>query len=273
MSTRSSLKKMSHTKGQSSGWAAFDFKQKQKQGLEPEVVQDPFPVIASKLNSLRSGEKLLKNNHALVKSFSSVLHPSNNFPALKENENDETMFISGDSDCNYPNSVPLKDDSLAIKMLREQHCWAEYGLIEDILAAVSNDVSKASTLLETMASSVNFEEHIMASAVNFEDKNESIVPRSATLADIPHDKTNKGLSSENPMDRAPCSSPLIGHHKDYEKDRVGGNASLVQGFSGLGNLRFSAGLLNSVPVEPEWEEDDVYLSHRMNALRVMRYAC
>lgn len=273
MSARSSLKKMPQAKGQCSGWTAFDFKQRQKQGLESEVAQDPFPAIASKPNSLRQGEKLLKNNHAMVKPFSSVLHPSNNFPPLKENGNDKTMFLSGDSGGNYCSSVPLKDATLAIKMLKEQHCWAENSLIEDVLAAVSNDVSKASTLLETMASSVNFEEHNMASKVNSEDQNESIVPQSTTLADIPRDKTNKGLSSENRMDLAPFASTLAGHLKDYDKHHEGGNASPVQGYTGYGNLRFNTGLLNSVPVEPEWDEDDVYLSHRMNALRLMRYEC
>lgn len=268
MAARSSLKKMSQAKGQSSGWAAFDFKQRQKQGIESEVAQDPFPAIASNPNSLRQGKKLLKNNHAPVKSFSSVLLPSNNFPALKANRNDKTMPSSHDSGGNYCSTVPLKDDTLAIKKLKDQHLWAENSLIEDVLAAVSNDVSKASKLLETMASSVNFEELKMASAVNSGDQNESIVPRSATLADILCDKmTDKGLSSENLMDLAP-----FGHHKNYDKDYGGGNDSIVQGFSDYGNSRSNTGLLNSVPVEPEWEEDDVYLSHRMNALRVMRSA-
>ncbi|XP_028808779.1 uncharacterized protein LOC114763322, partial [Neltuma alba] len=272
MSARSSLKKMSQAKGQSSGWAAFDFKQRQKQGLESEVAQDPFPAIASKRNSLPQGEKMLRNNHALLKSFSSVLLPSINFPAAKENGNNKTMFLSGDSGGNHRSAVPLKDATLATKKLKEQHCWAENSLIEDVLATVSNDISKASTFLEAMASSVNFEEHIMASAVNSEDQNESIVPRSAALADIPCDKANKGLALENPTDLAPFGSTHSGHHKDYDKDHEGGKTSLVQSFSGHENLRFNTGLLNSVPVEPEWEEDDVYLSHRMNALRVMRSA-
>jgi hypothetical protein len=36
------------------------------------------------------------------------------------------------------------------------------------------------------------------------------------------------------------------------------------------NMKLILGHLKSIPVEPEWEEDDVYLSHRKNALRMMR---
>ncbi|XP_068669137.1 uncharacterized protein [Aristolochia californica] len=37
-------------------------------------------------------------------------------------------------------------------------------------------------------------------------------------------------------------------------------------------VQMIAGQLFSVPIEPEWEEDDVYLNHRKDALRMMRSA-
>ncbi|KAF9660860.1 hypothetical protein SADUNF_Sadunf19G0007600 [Salix dunnii] len=37
-------------------------------------------------------------------------------------------------------------------------------------------------------------------------------------------------------------------------------------------MKLILGHLKSIPVEPEWEEDDLYLSHRKNALRMMRLA-
>lgn len=36
------------------------------------------------------------------------------------------------------------------------------------------------------------------------------------------------------------------------------------------NMKLILGHIRSFPVEPEWEEHDVYLSHRRNALRMMR---
>ncbi|KAF7845014.1 Smr (small MutS-related) domain protein [Senna tora] len=261
ISTRSSFKKMSGAKGQSSGWAAFDLKQKQKQRLESEVDKDPFPAISSRPDSFQLGEKLLKNNNSPVKSFSSVLRPSKNFPTLKENSNSKTITLGCDSGAKYCNN-PMKDVTLAIKKLKEKHCWAEDNLIEDVLVAVDNDVTKASTLLETMAPSVNSEEHKMASMV-----------KPTALGDSPSDlKTDKSLFSENIMDLTPYNSSPNGHHEDNNRDQEDGNNSLVQHFSDYGNLRWNTELLNSVPVEPEWEEDDVYISHRMNALRVMRSA-
>lgn len=282
MSARSSLKKMSRAKGQSSGWAAFDLKQRQKQGLESEDDKDPFPAISSTPDSLQLGEKLPKNNHIPVKSFSSVLLSSKNFPALKGNGNSKPKSLGCDSVGKYCSAIPLKDVTLAIKKLKEQHNWAENSLIEDVLATVSNDVTRASTLLERMASSVDFEELKLDSSVNFEDQkmasvvnseepNESIIPGPTTSSDIPCDeKMDKILFSDNLVDLTPFSSTLSGHHKDDNKDLEDGNDYLVEHFSDYGNLAYNTGLLSSVPVEPEWEEDDVYISHRMNALRVMR---
>lgn len=283
ISARSSLKKMSRVKGQSSGWTAFDLKQKQKQGLESEVDRDPFPALSSTSNSsLRSSDKLLKYNHVPEKSFSSVLLPCKNFPALKESGNSKSTMLGCDSGGKYCSTIPVKDIDLAIKKLKEQHCWAESSLIEDILAAVGNDVNNASTVLETMACSVNFEELKLdsttnfeeqktGSAVNFDEQNELIIPGPTTSDNIPCcEKTDKGLSLGNVMDLSLFSSTHSGHQNKNLED---GSASLVQHFSDNGNMRCNIGLLKFVPVEPEWEEDDVYISHRMNAMRVMRYEC
>lgn len=281
ISARSSLIKMSRAKGQSSGWAAFDLKQRQKPGLESEVDKDPFPAISRAPDSLQLGEKLLRNKHIPVKSFSSVLLPSKNFPALKENGNSKTTMSGCDSSGKYCSAIPPEDVTSAIKKLGEQHHWAESNLIEDVLAAVNNDVTKASTLLETMGSSFELEklkfdssvilgEHKVASVVKSKS-DESTIPRPTTLHDVPLDeKPDRSLFSENLGDLTLFSSSPSDHPKENNKDLGDGKTSPSERFSHYDNLRCNAGLLNSVPVEPEWVEDDVYISHRMNALRTMR---
>lgn len=38
-------------------------------------------------------------------------------------------------------------------------------------------------------------------------------------------------------------------------------------------VKLVSGHLFSIPIEPEWEEDDVYFRHRKEAIKIMRYAC
>nr|KYP38012.1 hypothetical protein KK1_040752 [Cajanus cajan] len=201
ISARSSLKKMSRAKGQSSGWTAFDLKQRKNNYLESEVEKDPFPAIGT-------FDPIVKKKHVPAKPFSSVLLPTKNFPPLKASGNSINTKLVSDFDGKYRGATAQEDVNLAIKKLKEQHIWAENSLIDDILDAVNNNIDKASALLKTMASTVNFEECIVSS------------------------------------------------HK----------------LSDVDNLRCKMNLLNSVPVEPEWEDDDIYISHRKDALKTMRSA-
>ncbi|KAK7295260.1 hypothetical protein RJT34_18166 [Clitoria ternatea] len=259
-SARSSLK-MSWAR--SSGWAAFDHKQRKKNNLEYEVDKDPFPHIGTS-NSMQHGDKLVKKNHVPVKPFSSVLIPTKNFPPLKEDGNSKKAILSSDSDGECCGITALEDVHSAIKRLKEQHFWAENSLIDDILAAVNNDVDKALTLLETMASAVNFEEHSVSS---------SPILISTTLDDTScKEKTVETLSLEKANHEIPLHSNLVGHLQDNDKDLEDQNASSSQKLSDVDNLRYKMDLLNSVPIEPEWEEDDIYVSHRKDALRSMRSA-
>ncbi|KAL5581193.1 hypothetical protein UlMin_013635 [Ulmus minor] len=104
------------------GWAAFDRKQRDKQGVQPQngVVDDPFPPLHAPPARVQLPNKNHNNNHE--RSFSSLLDSSN-----------EKKHVSG------------------FRKLKELHCWAEDCLLEDIMAAAENDVDKASILLESMA--------------------------------------------------------------------------------------------------------------------------
>lgn len=235
-SAQSSVKKMSWAKGQSAGWTAFDLKQRKNINFESEVDKDHFPAIGT-------SESTVKKNHLPAKPFSSVLLPTKHFPPLKEGLNNKKAVLGSDSDEKYCEGPAQEDVNLAIKKLREQNLWAEHSLIEDILAAVNNNVDKASALLETMASAVNFEDYKVSSAVI------------TTTDDTPYkNKTNESLTLGKVKDDIPFDN-----HQDNDKVLENRNVSPIQN------------LLNSVPVEPEWEDDDIYISNRKDALKTMRY--
>lgn len=255
ISARSSLKKMSRAKGQSSGWTAFDLKQRKNNYLESEVEKDPFPAIGT-------FDPIVKKKHVPAKPFSSVLLPTKNFPPLKASGNSKNTKLVSDFDGKYHGATAQEDVNLPIKELKEQHLWAENSLIDDILDAVNNNIDKASALLKTMASTVNFEESKVSSD-----------PRSTTSDDTPcKDKTDESLTLEKVEDDICFHSNLADHFQDNDKDLEDKNASSVHKLSDVDNLRCKMNLLNSVPVEPEWEDDDIYISHRKDALKTMRSA-
>lgn len=254
VSAGSSLKKMSWSRGkQPSGWTAFDLKQKMKNSIESEVDKDPFPPIGSS-SSMRHGDKFVKKKHVPLKPFSSVLVPNVNFPPLKEVGNGQKAALGSDS-CG---TTAQEDVNGPTKKLKEEHPWAENSLIDDIMVAVNNNVGKAVALLETMASAVNFEERKVLSNPH---------PRPLISDDITREvKTGESHALEMVKDDILFHSNIVGQHQDNEKDLENRNASSGQKFSDVTDL------LNSVPVEPEWEEDDIYLSHRKDALKTMRSA-
>lgn len=258
VSAGSSLRKMSRGRGQSSGWTAFDLKQRNKNKFESEVEKDHFPPIGTS-DSTRHGDKLIKKKNIPLKPFSSVLLPNETFPPLKEVRNGQKAVLGSDSDGKSRGTTG--DVNLAAIKLKEQHLWAENSLIEDILAAVDNHVDKASALLQTMAPAVNFEECKVSRDL-----------RPTTSDDITCGvKTGESFTLETLKNDIAFYSNLVGHLQDYEKESVDRNASPGQKFSDVGDLKCKMDLLNFVPVEPEWEDDDIYISHRRDALKTMRY--
>ncbi|CAI8613349.1 unnamed protein product [Vicia faba] len=227
VSAGSSLK-MSWSRGkQSSGWTAFDLKQKNKNNIESEVDKDPFPPIGS------SG---------------SMQH---------EGGNGQKAVFGYDSDKKSCGTTAQEDVNLVAKKLKEQHPWAENSLIDDILAAVNNSVDKAVALLETMASADNFKECKLWSYLHSRPTNS---------------KTGESHTLEMVKDDILFNSSIVDRLQDNDKDSENRNSSSGQKFSDVSNLKYKMDLLNSIPVEPEWEEDDIYSSHRKDALKTMRSA-
>ncbi|CAN1342682.1 Polyadenylate-binding protein-interacting protein 7, partial [Linum perenne] len=130
------------------------------------------------------------------------------------------------------------DDSL--EKLKELHSWADSSLIEDILAAAYGDVAKASSLLKEMCSS----------GTNNSNVNKKRV-LSGNTTDLAAEIADLSSTIEN---------ALRGTHEPVQFNDATTNMKLV-----LQHLR-------AIPVEPEWEEKDIYLSHRKDAIKMMRSA-
>lgn len=130
-----------------------------------------------------------------------------------------------------------------VKLLKDANPWADHGLIKDVLEGVNNDLNMASQILKSMISNDSEDLKIPVA----EEKSHSNVHK------------NKGLMEE--------ATPNENHSV------LNGSSSST---SSENNSSFNAmdnGLIFSVPIEPELEEeDDVYFNHRKDALKMMRAA-
>lgn len=238
--------KMSRTRSKSPGWAAFDLKQRQKQGLAPEN-NEPFPPMGVAPASLRPCKKFASNNDLPARSVSSIIRPSVNCPTSRENKDGKSPVLVDDSSRTLNNKT-VEENSvfMAFKKLKELHCWADNTLIEDIMVAVENDIDKASVLLKAMAAEDNNKPQI---------KEPSFCSKA-----LLHDNNNLMKADDVSLGKAaefaePSSAKFL-------NDNLKEVTDMNKIFAHLG----------SIPVEPEWEEDDVYLCHRKDARRMMRLA-
>lgn len=248
--------KMSRRRGRSSGWAAYDLKQQQK---ELEFESDPYPPISSNIAPSRPYQNSLKDDDLSLKSFSSVLQPSVNFPILMANKDTRDTLQIGNSSTNHSQiDTSKKNDFLeSYKKLKELHSWADKNLIDDIMEAVNNDIDKASTILKGMVAPNILEEK---KVVGYEDMDYN-------FEDVHLDK-NALLENIDPCLRKTTDPAELADKKQSETHvscgklipETNDNMKLI-----LDNLRF-------IPVEPEWEEDDIYQIHRKDAIRMMRSA-
>ncbi|KAL8240136.1 hypothetical protein R6Q59_013491 [Mikania micrantha] len=214
---------MSRRRTKTPGWAAFDPKMQHKQVT---TQNDPYPPISSALEHHQNPSRY---GDLTGKPFLSVLAHSSCDPAkedathsplIKDSQNENRT-----SEC--INSIPQLYEKLKV-----DHSWATENLIEDIVAAVDNDIEKALILLNEMAP-------------------QDMLPdkKEIELDDIMED----GLTAT-----------IEEHFYDYTD-----SVKLV-----LDNdvpLRFMMDM-SKIPVEPEWEDDDMYKMHRKPAIMAMRLA-
>ncbi|XP_020573743.1 uncharacterized protein LOC110020102 [Phalaenopsis equestris] len=231
---------MHRSRFQTPGWAAFDRKHREKQGSGTEGAVVPYPIISNETNSdlmessnnTNSGESSVSIGPVPTRSFSSVVLSSKpiEFPFFNTHSKPGTLNINIDGD---EHDAVRESNVNPIWMLKDVHSWADQQLIKDILAAVNNDVGKASILLKEMFSSETETKNVqpgsfgMCSQINLSEHVDVFLERSST----------------------------------FEENKLSNNSHnklMVKQFY--------------VPNEPDWEEDDVYLSCRKDALKMMRAA-
>ena len=242
---------MSRGRGKSGGWAAFDLKQRQKQGLEPDILNDPFPPLLPCLTN--------NNNENDKPSSSSLLLPSVDFPALADDQKHKhgkyqkpAKTLVGDSR-GTSSSSKENDRVLAVPKLQELHPWADNCLLQDVLAAADNNMDRASTLLKAMVANYD----------GFEDNG----PTSNAEMD-----SSSSVSLGNTTTTSRSLADLEGSLKYNGKELVDENDCFGEKLPDEAiDQKLILERLKYVPVEPEWEEDDLYLIHRKDALKTMRY--
>ncbi|KAK3027759.1 hypothetical protein RJ639_042251 [Escallonia herrerae] len=261
---------MSWRKAKSPGWAVFDLKQQEKQCPRLEADNEPYPPISTIVAPLHPGQNPVKDKVLTANSLSSVFLPSFNFRTSAVYKDTEKPLQIGNSTANARNKLISATDEaknvvLACEKLKELHCWADNSLIQDIMAPVNGDIDKASTILEEMvycdSRGKNKELNVADSECNSVRNlpNSNLVPANKSgflgettyLADFNHVPENDFHSP---------NKELIDDLSVYRTVHPSHGGLQI-----LGNLRF-------VPIEPEWEKDDVYLIHRKDAMKMMRSA-
>lgn len=248
------------------GWAAFGLKHKRKQeGLSPEIDIEPYPMLSGVVSS----ESFLKKDQLLLeRPFSSVLETSVNFPSIGTSSKDLGKHVPVTD--NYlgttqSNKVAFREDENGrnivelCKKLNKLHPWADESLIKDVMIGVSNDVDKASTILEAMVSSENKDMKNKLVASNHKNNNASLASEAVSFGGT---TDHPGPTWFNEVCLNETSKAMMDNQTSFEKMLPcdGRNSNFK-----LDATKFSL-------LEPEWEEDDVYLIHRKDAVKMMRSA-
>ncbi|PSR88064.1 Polyadenylate-binding protein [Actinidia chinensis var. chinensis] len=255
---------MSWRRAKSPGWAAFDHKQRQKEGFEVEIDNEPYPPVSSALTPLRPYQSFVQNNNLPERSFSSMLYPEVKFPTLTDDEDHKMPLVVGNSSATKSNKFADETDILqAYDILKAIHSWADESLIEDVMTAVDNNGNKASDLLTAMVSSESFEQN----------KDKNIGESESKSGHFPLDHKKSLADICDSFGQATDLTELVCINDENEE--------LTNNLAAYGNrnsdnaaaqMKLILGQFRSIPVEPEWEEDDIYLIHRKDAIRMMRSA-
>lgn len=250
--------KMSGRRGKSPGWAAFDLKLQQKESFKREVDNEPYPPISSAINPLCPSRNFMQDNK-VTRSFTSVLSA--------DDADHRKSLLSGNSSITQRNKFTSKPDIVvAYAKVRELHSWADESLIEDIMAAVNNDVDKASNVLMGMVPNEKPEQNKDTNIRGSKSKHEHF-PLDHTKSPV-----DEGASSEEFTDLGKLTCVIGGCFNSKTEELTNDRAACgnVNSDIAAANVKLILGQLNSIPIEPEWEEDDIYLVHRKDAIRMTR---
>ncbi|XP_048490981.1 uncharacterized protein LOC125492485 isoform X2 [Beta vulgaris subsp. vulgaris] len=256
---------MSWRRAKTSGWTAFDQQQRQQNNCGTRSIYEPFPSLPS---TVQAANSFSKNKHGRVKSFSSVILPSLDFSAPLQDDMKSKPSAAGSSRGPQISEVSQeKKFDLVFRQLRELFGWADDSLIEDIMAASGNDFDQASSFLKAMISDQSSQELKIDEVGNYSC--DSMEPSgNGKLMHETKDVSWKEISEPAKM----CSvlEPFVGNNNNNVTDEFTLSAENL--FKDCTEINAMLSRLTSVPVEPEWEEDDVYLSCRKEAIKMMRAA-
>lgn len=245
------------------GWAAFDREQRAKDGTLPECDADPFPSI-SNVTCSGSAKSLVTNNSTSTRSFSSVVRPHVKCPILVNNQ--KSGLVNDNSGAKHLDHQVTAENHVnpAVKMLKDLHSWADQNLIKDVLAAVNNDVDQASIFLKAMVSPDSKIKNAccsdLSSSISIKDK---CWGESLSIDNKLSDVADAVLISRN------CPSTFMNDNTKFSVESM----PIKNKLPDVAHEVLISRRLASVPAEPEWEENDVYLSHRKDAIKMMRYDC
>lgn len=222
---------MSSRRRKTPGWAAFDPKNQPKPftDIETHNHNDPYPPILTKITALQNHQNPSRDGNLTGKSFFSVLTHSSSVQntIASEDAHSPSMSQSETLTSKYVENVSRVNEKLKV-----DHPWANENLIEDIMAAVDNDVDKASALLNEMAPHGRLQEK--------------------KITELDHNIEEVGLTA--------TIDERLNEHNNSGSVLLGDNVPL--------GLMMD---MSMVPMEPEWEDDDMYQMHRKEAIRAMRY--
>nr|GLL19863.1 uncharacterized protein LOC109179084 isoform X3 [Ipomoea trifida] len=256
--------RMSSGRAKTSGWAAFVQKERRKQqGLEPNLDEDPFPPVTVP-NTLSTHPSYKSKNTGTLweKPYSTVLLPSPNFASLEQTKGSNSKQLSvGNFNSSQGNNVFMKGGNVDLyQKIKELHSWADEDLIKDVMAGVNYDFDQAIMQLEAIVSPD--QTHVLHK--DLETEKPVTAEKDKKCEEFNEDASFKGDINVEDLSRTLNKCLDISN-----KDLI--NASSACGDKLPGNA--SLGIFRFVPIEPEfWEEDDIYLIQRKDAMRMMRSA-
>ncbi|MCL7037640.1 hypothetical protein MKW94_006787 [Papaver nudicaule] len=204
-----------------------------QQGLK-KTDSDPYPPAENAPAPMLLPLPLKQVMNGSAKSFSSVVRAS----VLTRNAEFEDRILTAAS-----SSKPGNEGVTDIEKLKELHKWADDSLIRDVLGAVNNDFSQACTVLQNMFSS------------------DSSTQTGATYLSDTSDPLRKTVEETKFSVEECLRVPSL---EDFSTKSNSCDFTTP--------VKLISGQLLTAPIEPEWQEDDIYLSLRKDAIRATRSA-
>lgn len=222
---------MRKTRGKNPGWAVVDLKLRHRVG-GPDLESDPYPPVQNGNDVHRPSQNVSRSSTRPMPS--SIIMPSSwtRIPvATKEIESEIHREVQVSRKNNKDVFVDENVNKLSLESLMKQYSTADPNLLEDILLAMDNDFDSASRVLDEMYPCRGF--------------------------------TNQEGASSRDLDSSSKDWLAYSGNGFESSDDLYVDNALASVKNSLENLKL-------IPTEPEWEEDDVYLSRRKDAIKLMR---